>query len=55
MAILPGPSTLAACPPGSLADLFVLGLGNASGYGTTDDQLTLEIGGDGIGKLEFTD
>jgi heat shock protein HslJ len=54
MSILPGPSTLAACPPGSLADLFVLGLGNASGYGTADDQLTLEIGGDGIGKLHFT-
>ena len=55
MSILPGPSTLAACPPGSLADLFVLGLGNAWGYGTADDNLTLGIGGDGIGKLEFTD
>jgi heat shock protein HslJ len=55
LAILPGPSTLAACPPGSLADLFVLGLGNASGYGIADDHLTLEIGGDGIGKLQFID
>jgi heat shock protein HslJ len=54
IAILPGPSTLAACPPGSLADLFVLGLGNASGYGTADNEMTLEIGGDGIGKLHFT-
>lgn len=54
MAMLPGPSTLAACPSGSLADLFVLGLGNVSGYGTTDNTLTLGIGGDGIGKLEFT-
>ena len=52
--ILPGPSTLAACSPGSLADLFVLGLGNASGFAIADDQLTLGIGGDGIGKLDFT-
>ena len=54
MSILPGPSTLAACPPGSLADLFVLGLGNASGYGTSDNNMGLGIGGDGIGKLDFT-
>jgi heat shock protein HslJ len=52
--ILPGPSTLAACPPGSLADLFVLGLGNASGFGIDDNQLKIGIGGGGTDSLQFT-
>ena len=52
--ILPGPSTLAACPPGSLADLFVIGLGNASGFGITGNQLKIGIGGGGTDSLQFT-
>ena len=52
ISILPGPSTLAACPPGSLADLFVIGLGNASSYAIEANQLTVTLR-DG-GKLQFT-
>ena len=54
--ILPGPSTLAACPAGSLADLFVIGLGDLSTVGledVEDGQITLTLI-DG-GKLQFTD
>jgi len=56
ISILPGPSTLAACPPGSLADLFVIGLGDLSTVGledVEDGQITLTLI-DG-GKLQFTD
>jgi para-nitrobenzyl esterase len=51
LSILPGASTLAACPPGSLADLFVIGLGNASSFGIDSNQLTIHLGD---GALEFT-
>jgi para-nitrobenzyl esterase len=54
MSILPGPSTLAACPPGSLADLFVVGLGNASGFAIHDNHLTLGVGGGSSDTLQFT-
>ena len=53
MSILPGPSTLAACPPGSLADLFVIGLGNAGGYSIAGNQLTLGLGGQPY-EIQFT-
>jgi heat shock protein HslJ len=55
MTILPGPSTLAACPPGSLADLFVLGLGNVGGFGIADNQLTLGLKPGQPYGLHFTD
>jgi heat shock protein HslJ len=51
MTILPGASTLAACPPGSLADLFVIGLGNASSFGIDSNQLKINLGD---GTLQFT-
>ena len=54
MSILPGPSTLAACSPGSLADLFVLGLGSVGGFGIADDQLTLGLGDGQPYALQFT-
>ncbi len=44
ISILPGPSTLAACPPGSMGDLYVVGLGNASSYAIEGGQLTLRLG-----------
>ena len=50
--MLPGPSTLVACPPGSLADLFVTGLGNTSSFAIDADQLTITLN-DG-GKLHLT-
>ncbi len=47
ISILPGPSTLAACPPGSMGDLYVVGLGNASSYAIEGGQLTLTLGDGG--------
>ena len=52
VSILAGPSTLAACPPGSLADLFVVGLGNLSSYTIAANQLTLTL--EDLGTLQFT-
>jgi heat shock protein HslJ len=51
ISILPGPSTLAACPPGSMGDLYVVGLGNAISASFEGGQLTLTLV-DG-GKLVF--
>lgn len=41
MTITPGPTTLVACPEGSLGDVFVAGLGNAASYVIANDQLTI--------------
>jgi heat shock protein HslJ len=46
-----GPSTLAMCPEGSLADLYTFALGNALSYAVANDQLTIVLH-DG-GTLEF--
>jgi heat shock protein HslJ len=43
LTIVPGPSTLAACPPGSLGDEFVKQLGNISSYLFKGENLILEI------------
>ena len=43
LAIMLGPSTLAACPPGSLGDEFVKQLGNIRSYFFKGDNLILEI------------
>jgi heat shock protein HslJ len=53
ISILPGPSTLAACPPGSLADLYVIGLSNASDFTIDGNQLTVRLG-DEAATLVFT-
>jgi len=41
--IVPGPSTAAACPEGSLADLYVLGLSSAATYAVENGELTLTL------------
>ena len=41
LTIVPGPSTLAACPEGSLAPIFVAGLGSAASYTITSGALTI--------------
>ena len=51
LTITPGPMTLAACPEGSLSDLFVIGLGGADSYAIENDVLTINRG-DG-GTLTF--
>jgi heat shock protein HslJ len=47
MTIIPGPSTGAACPDGSYADLFVLGLTRADTYAITSGQLSIAQSGGG--------
>ena len=42
-AITVGPMTTVACPDGSLADLFVLGLGNAASYTVANNALTITL------------
>ena len=48
LSIIPGPMTMAMCPEGSLGDLYVVGLANASGWAVdgTDLQITLDDGGE---------
>ena len=43
ISIVPGPSTLAACPDDSLADKFVAGLSSATTYNVRPSGLTLYI------------
>ena len=51
LTITPGPSTLAFCPEGSLADLFVIGLSNTVSYAIENNELTLTLGNGGT--LQF--
>lgn len=51
LTIMLGPSTLVACPEGSLGDLYTFALGNAASYAVADGQLTITLQ-DG-GTLEF--
>jgi heat shock protein HslJ len=44
--------TYAMCPPGSLGDLFVAGLGQAKSFAVAGNQLTLTL--EGEGTLTFT-
>ena len=50
--MLSGPSALAVCPPGSLADLFLTGLGSTSSYVIDGNQLTIALGD--ASPLQFT-
>lgn len=43
--IKPGPSTLVACPAGSLGDAFVAALGQAASYAVGSNVLTLTLNG----------
>ena len=49
--ITPGLSTLAACPPGSQADVYVAALSGATNYGVTDGNLVLTANG---GTMTFS-
>jgi heat shock protein HslJ len=53
LALIPGPTTLVACPPGSLSDLFLSRLSNVTGF-TVDDvgNLVLMLGEAG-GEMVF--
>jgi heat shock protein HslJ len=51
LTIAPGPMTLAACPEGSLGDLYVVGLSSAASYAIEADTLTITLVTEGT--LEF--
>jgi heat shock protein HslJ len=51
--IVPGPSTLAACPDDSLSDKFISGLSSATTYNIRPSGLTLYILNEG--QLEFVE
>jgi heat shock protein HslJ len=42
-----GPTTLAACPEGSLSDQYIQALGNAASYAIADSQLTITLKDEG--------
>jgi heat shock protein HslJ len=43
MTITPGPSTLAACPEGSMDAQYVAGLANAASYAIANNELTITL------------
>jgi heat shock protein HslJ len=43
LTIEPGPTTLVACPEGSLSDEYIQSLTDASGYAIVDGQLTIKL------------
>jgi heat shock protein HslJ len=47
LTITPGPSTLAACPDGSLDSLYLEGLGKAASYSIADETLTITLTDEG--------
>jgi heat shock protein HslJ len=47
LTIVLGPSTLVACPEGSLAPQYVAGLGNAASYAVANGQLTITLKDEG--------
>ena len=52
LTIVLGPSTMAACPPESLAPQYVTGLGNAASYAISGSDLTITLKDEGT--LVFT-
>src|SRR5262245_32288855 len=52
MSINPGPTTLVACPPGSLGDAFTAALASTRAYSVVNGTLSLIT--DRGGKLQFT-
>jgi heat shock protein HslJ len=47
LSIVLGPTTTVACADGSLSDLYILGLGNASSYAIANNQLTITLADQG--------
>jgi heat shock protein HslJ len=47
LTITPGPSTLAACPEGSLDALYLDGLGKAASYSISGEDLTITLSDEG--------
>jgi len=43
LTIVPGPTTLVACPEGSLSPQYIAALGNAASYAVANGQLTITL------------
>ena len=43
LTIVPGPTTLVACPAGSMSSQYIAGLGNAASYAIASGQLTITL------------
>jgi heat shock protein HslJ len=43
LTIVPGPTTLAACPEGSLSSQYIAALGNSASYAIASSQLTITL------------
>jgi heat shock protein HslJ len=43
LTIVPGPTTLVACPEGSLSPQYLAALGNAASYAVANSQLTITL------------
>jgi heat shock protein HslJ len=43
LSIVPGPSTIVACPEGSYGDLYVLAISNSASYAIADGALTITL------------
>jgi heat shock protein HslJ len=43
LTIVPGPTTLVACPEGSLSSQYIAGLGNSASYAIASSQLTITL------------
>ena len=43
LTIAPGPTTLVACPEGSLSPQYIAALGNAASYAVANSQLTITL------------
>jgi heat shock protein HslJ len=52
LSITPGPSTLMACPPGSMGDLYVVGLADAASYAIDGGTLTITLKAGGTLQFE---
>lgn len=53
LSLQPGPSTLVACPEGSLGDQYVALLGTFDTFAIDGDQLTVQLAAD-AGEMQFT-
>jgi heat shock protein HslJ len=43
LSIVPGPSTIVACPEGSYGDLYILAISNSASYAIADGALTITL------------
>ena len=52
LTITPGPSTLAACPEGSLDGLYLEGLSKAASYSVSGEEMTITLSDEGTMQFD---